>query len=502
MFTFIWKHINYAMLLALIAFSQLLCSCFQHDYSDCPGMDEEMLPTTFISLSISTLDKSNSTRSNPTGGEDGDGREVGINNENNISDVTLFLFESNNDNVLNISTENPTVSSLYISQFRYEGSSSNDYTYQTYPIEVESITVSANTRVIAVANAGDLSSKGINTLDGLRNFISTDAVVTTNSDIVRYDRFVMSSASLSTFIVEKDGVTLGTYENPATTSINIQRMAARLDIVPNTTMTDNYYEYGVTDSNDKVRITHITPFNCWKPESGQYLLKRVSPDSTDVNKKYLELETPQSGVQTNYVLSLQMANKIATYWGSNEATVKAWYRNHVTDALTAKAVTATTNTDSNNNNYYILDYTQENTMHKDGQLNCYTTGILAQATYVPEKVYQADGEIDANYTVGGNLWLLDGKFYSVEMTGATKYTNATCYYRYYIRHSNNDVLGEMGVMEYGIVRNNIYRLIINGMGQIGSPDPEPEDPKDMDEYLNIRIEVKKWAVRTHDQIIM
>ena len=100
MFTFIRKHINYAMLLALVAVSQLLCSCFQHDYSDCPGMDEEMLPTTFISFSISTLDKSNSTRSNPTGGEDGDGREVGINKENNISDVTLFLFETNNNNVL------------------------------------------------------------------------------------------------------------------------------------------------------------------------------------------------------------------------------------------------------------------------------------------------------------------------------------------------------------------------------------------------------------------
>ena len=57
-------------------------------------------------------------------------------------------------------------------------------------------------------------------------------------------------------------------------------------------------------------------------------------------------------------------------------------------------------------------------------------------------------------------------------------------------------------MEFGIVRNNIYRLAIDGMGEIGSPDPEPEDPKDLDEFLRIRIEVKKWAQRTHQQIIM
>ena len=121
---------------------------------------------------------------------------------------------------------------------------------------------------------------------------------------------------------------------------------------------------------------------------------------------------------------------------------------------------------------------------------------------MPEYVDEADGETLATYTVGTDLWLLDGKFYNKDVAGATKYTNGTCYYRYYIRHSNNGVLGEMGIMEFGIVRNNIYRLSIDGIGVIGSPDPEPEDPKDLDEYLRIRIEVKQWALRRHEQIIM
>ena len=370
------KNIIISLLMALTALSQLLCSCFHDDYSDCLIADEPISATTYISFSISTLDVPTATRLNPTGGEDGDGREVGINNENNISDVSLFLFESSNANVLN-TTDNPAVSVIHVSQFRYEGNSGNDYTYQTYPIEVEKTTVSANTRVIAVANAGNLS--GINTLNDLRNYVSHDAVVTSHTNIANYSKFVMSSASLSTFVVVKDGKELGTYENPATVSINIQRMAARIDIVPNKELTSGYYEYGIGSTNDKIRITHITAFNCWKPESGQYLLKRVSTDGTEANKTILGVETPQSGNQTNYVLSLQMANKSTSYWNSNSATIKGWYRNHVTDALPKKAVTATTNTDSDNKKYYILDYTQENTMQIAGQLNCYTTGILAQA---------------------------------------------------------------------------------------------------------------------------
>lgn len=501
MSTIIRKHINISLLLATLAFSQLLCSCYQGSYSDCPIIDDPISATTYISFSITTLDASEDTRSNPTGGEDGDGREVGINNENNIYDVTLFLFESNSNNAIN-SLENPTVISLYINQFRYEGNAGNNYTYHTYPIEVEKTSVSANTRVIAVANAGDLSVKNINTLDGLRNYVYTDAVLKTNSNIANYNRFVMSSTSLSTFIVEKDGKELGTYEDPATTTVTIQRMASRIDIVPQKALTNGYYEYGIFDSNDKVRITHITAFNCWKPQSGQYLLKRVSTDGTESNKSILGLETPQAGVQTNYVLSLQMNNKTSNYWVSNPSIIKQWYRNHVTDAITPQTVIAPTNTDEDSKSYYILDYTQENTMQIEGQLNCYTTGILAQATYVPEKVYTADGETLAAYTVGSNLWLLDDKFYAEPISGAILYTNGTCYYRYYIRHSNNGILGSMGIMEFGIVRNNIYRLAIDGMGEIGSPDPEPEDPKDLDEFLRIRIEVKKWAQRTHQQIIM
>ena len=453
---------------------------------------------TYITLSISTLGVDANSRTNPTGGENGDGIEVGINNENKLHNVTLFLFDSNNNNNVLNTTDNPEVRSLYVEQFAIEGSSTNNYTYKTRPIRVAKQSITNNTRVIAVANAGNMSSS-ITNLDDLRGYISYNQVVKQGTDIAAYDRFVMSSASLSSgFILSKDGKELGSYETPATTSVTIQRMAARIDIVPNATFsTDGYYEYTITDTHDKVRVTHITAFNCWKPESGQYLLKRVSSDGTDyTDPVYLGKETPDTGVQTNYVLSCEMPNKTSDYWRDNQSTVTAWYRNPITLSITSsQPVLDTAYEDVRDQRYYILDYTQENTMPQQGQLTCYTTGILLQAKYVPNKVYQADGINEVGtYT---DLWLLDGKFYGEEVIGATKYDNATCYYRYYIRHSNNNNPGSMGVMEFGIVGKNINRIKVGGRRQIGTTNPDPDDTIEDDEYINTEIEVRQWCTRTY-----
>ena len=101
----------------------------------------------------------------------------------------------------------------------------------------------------------------------------------------------------------------------------------------------------------------------------------------------------------------------------------------------------------------------------------------------------------------------------------------------------------MGTMEFAIVRNNIYKLSINSVAQIGNttsgtpgapnpskpgegekdndpknpnpeipgtvvPDPEPTTPptpiipttpdESTDSYLNVTIEVLSWTVRNND----
>jgi hypothetical protein len=45
-------------------------------------------------------------------------------------------------------------------------------------------------------------------------------------------------------------------------------------------------------------------------------------------------------------------------------------------------------------------------------------------------------------------------------------------------------------MEYAIVRNNIYQLYVNSVGQLGTPDPD-SNVEEVD--TEIHIQVKGWA---------
>lgn len=86
------------------------------------------------------------------------------------------------------------------------------------------------------------------------------------------------------------------------------------------------------------------------------------------------------------------------------------------------------------------------------------------------------------------------------------YTNGQCYYPYWIRHANNDLANEMGIMEFGIVRNNIYDLTvtgISGFGISGTDKPDPEQPVEKDKfYLQVNLYVRNWVVRSNSGIIL
>lgn len=86
------------------------------------------------------------------------------------------------------------------------------------------------------------------------------------------------------------------------------------------------------------------------------------------------------------------------------------------------------------------------------------------------------------------------------------YENGVCYYPYWIRHADNKKPSEIGVMEFGIVRNNIYDLSVSGISDIGLPgthEPDPEKPNEDDDILiNVVVLVKDWVVRSNSDIIL
>lgn len=84
-----------------------------------------------------------------------------------------------------------------------------------------------------------------------------------------------------------------------------------------------------------------------------------------------------------------------------------------------------------------------------------------------------------------------------------------CFYYFWNKHNENYQEGVMGPMEFGVVRNNIYQLSVNGILRIGHPlpvpgietDPDPITPDtddevtEQDQYLSIDLNVLSWAKR-------
>lgn len=85
------------------------------------------------------------------------------------------------------------------------------------------------------------------------------------------------------------------------------------------------------------------------------------------------------------------------------------------------------------------------------------------------------------------------------------YEKGECYYRYWIRHADNSDASEIGVMEFGIVRNNIYDMAvtkITKLGLSGDEIPDPTDPTESDEFMfNVSLHVKDWTLRNNESII-
>lgn len=87
------------------------------------------------------------------------------------------------------------------------------------------------------------------------------------------------------------------------------------------------------------------------------------------------------------------------------------------------------------------------------------------------------------------------------------YKNGECYYPYWIRHANNNNNALMGVMEFAIVRNNIYELKVAGMDGLGFSGtenvPDPDNPdEDSSAKIRVVLYVKNWVVRSNDGIIL
>lgn len=287
-----------------------------------------------------------------------------------------------------------------------------------------------------------------------------------------------------------------TKENPASVTIPVERVVAKIEDVTTT------YEITVKEGNKVESPTaignpgDIVTFNKVALING--------------NKKFYPIKKiRQQGDNTNdYVVDPNFVDQ-------TENTKNDFYANTFNAASFENTNDLIKDLKTDNRAVF---YTLENTMIKDEQKNGYTTGLYYQATYQLK-----DGKKGDNiYSYGGNLYTFDqlkgaakslginwNESWADETTGIDdfakvgikKYEKGICYYTYWIRHIDNGENKIMGPMEFAVVRNNWYKMEINsvkGIGENVPTNPDPETPDEtVDSYLNIQVKVLPWVVRNN-----
>lgn len=430
-------------------------SCASDTTSDLPLTSKDM--KAYLQVKV-TVEGSGDTRASrattgPQGGEEGDGRETGLDNENEVNSLTVLLYKSDKDDL----SEDATIDYVYTftGLNKETTSSGKDATYTTGPREIDAAIVGKNYHVIVIANADDMTSscKG-QKISEVRD-LQMSKVCTRDADITKFSNFIMSSKKDATI----DFTTEGSETNPYLVDVDIERLAARIDIIPNAAFdgTSQGYYYNVMDGTNVIggfKLESVTPTKVMT--KGEYLIKRVSSDAAVSAVTYFGEEKMDATTKasTNYVVCPWTKDRTGLTLAKAEGPASLYKVKETTSTSTAVGKAS-----------YILDYVMENTTTDNAVVN--STGLIFKGKYYEETEWDATNHRPI-----------------ASATGTDRE------YTYTIRHSDPNGTGpSTAPMYYGIVRNNIYQVKIEGV--VGKT-----------KGLKLTIHVRKWATYTHDETTM
>lgn len=543
---------------------------------------------------------------NPTGGENGDSLEIGQTAENEVRSAVAFFFQPAGDENTGVNAHPSTpVTAVYFPTCTATAGPGNGgtsagspdavYTTGSTPTELKNGTY----QVLVVANPGEdqwwTAAAGALTLDRVRDHIQAAAWTEADGDC---SDFVMTSAADATLTLNSNKK-----EDPATTTVSVERMAARVDYAAEKesfTCTDPAYT-GAT-----VQITGAAIVNDFT--AGSYLLKRVTAGTDDLDTwTYLGDETAEAatGKATNYVLDPLTAEKISSNStfvldGTTYSSRASLYGTYLPSGSQDPNVWAALVTEGarlsgqwGGRDWRRAGYTLENVTRADESGRAYSTAVVFKATFHPAglnnyrdgatffawgaRLYPSMDDVMAeaygavwtdiqNEMVAAKTWdevrevanrLLDNDpsgyddyingllaadyatgdlgdaerpklawtYYMSNVTGYTAtqengvwsvhvdqiretttreylarfgirtYEDATCYYTWFVRHANDGDNETKGPMEYAIVRNNVYKLLVTGIYSLGDDVPG-------DETLRVHLYVNDWLLLPREDIKM
>lgn len=573
-----------AALYAALALMAASCSMSDDISADCGRTDDAK--QVYVKLRVSVPSQAPVSRAgDPTGGEAGDSTEVGQTYENSINSVLVFFYRADDNNNINAEASTPIDEYAHLTTVNKDENGS----WVTNPVQV-SLDLNTEYNVIVVANPGDTSWAGTEegrTLGGVRDHIYKQAWKESGDG---YTNFVMSSEDGTETIIVKDENT--SENNPATTNVAVERLAARVD----------YQETGIYTCEDNIGSVEITGAAIINQlTAGTYLIKRVTQDGSN-NVTYLGDEEPaDGGVATNYVIDPWMADKTAANamlsdgnapFEVNGTKVNAaglyeqeTYYPTIPDGANPEAwadyCKKGTPMEDAGDGWTRVGYTLENTTLAENTSTAYNTGIVFKAQFHPAGVaYYTPGNTFFRYdntiytTLTGMMASLnvqqdfaqyvrdaiknfeswkevtefaegltdptgyadylkglagasaDTGFSSDSIYGWTEYMrnvlgvnessaengpqinqdgintrdvlftnskerlrtyyNGQCYYIWWLRHSNNGDDTTNGIMEYAVVRNNIYKVSVSSVSSIGGDIPGAEE-------LRAHVYVNDWV---------
>lgn len=461
----------------------LACSCqlVTSDYDDSDlGNDASQ----YINILISVSADNRPVTRGPQGGEYGDGAERGIDpRENKVNDITLIFFKDAHG----INTTSNEAEVMFVKKYNVHEVApgeipdhhihkttepysvrANEVLYTTGDQQLSETLLQAGEtyKVLVVANADVSISSGdkiksdgsnIGVRDRLTNAFysgtglginATDFVMTSENDV---------TVALVNPTVKKD-------ENKAIyyfDCIHMERLAARIDYcTKGATYDDNYkgYKYTVGSSGSFLVVTKVTPFNIYNEQ--EYLFKRVQDAWPATVTTYLGDET-----KTNYVVDPKTALKIddpsISYVNPISASLSSTsYAQVMENVHVASAIT-----DDDGYNNIIIAYPRENTLHPESLLKRYATGIAFETQY---------------YATASSTPVTRTFYHYLRHQGEN--TSGSTYQATELTATNveNDMVTCGSIpMNYGIVRNNIYRVAIESFNP-------------MEGTITLKIEEEKW----------
>ena len=362
-------------IIAVLLLSLGACSLI-HDDPEELGYREDGSAYAYVSLTIHTGTTGNVTRFNPTGGETGDDYEDGQTYENAVSNLTLFFYPATlGDGGVNRDDVNFTAK-VYITNpdpnwAVSDGTQPIDKTFTVGPVKVNGLKTNQQYHVLAVANAGDLADpkKEIVRLDDLRKAEINQVYAFSEQE--GYSNFVMASEGDEHPVLEISSE--NRESNPAETTINLERLVARVDYqVGDNADTD----FEIDGRQITATITRAFLVNTYN--QGTYVLKRVATDIGGT-PEYLGKET-----YDNYVIDPNTSAKTLDAASTNAS----WYDHYfpkLSDENTewenwliqGDPITEPSTTDT----WYRLGYPKENTSSVDAQGKYYSTGVVFEASY-------------------------------------------------------------------------------------------------------------------------